>query len=161
MVLIENGQNKITFDEEMKKLIIDIVEMTVNNNKFKHNWEIGVFLVDDEKIRDINREYRSIDKATDVLSFPILDIHEGIMGEQIGDYDFEKDLFLLGDVIVSLERARKQAVEYGHSFERELAFLLSHGVLHLLGYDHGTKQQEEVMLSKQEQVLKRKNLVRE
>lgn len=97
--------------------------------------ELSVTFCDDEKIREINRIHRGIDKATDVLSFPM------------------EDDELLGDIIISIPKAKQQAIDYGHSFERELFFLAIHGFLHLLGYDHQTPEEEQRMFSRQEQIL--------
>jgi len=97
--------------------------------------EVVITLVDNEHIRQLNREFRNLDKPTDVLSFPL---------------DEEDSL---GDIIISIPRAKEQATQYGHSFERELGFLTIHGFLHLLGYDHHTEEEEKVMFGRQEQIL--------
>lgn len=97
--------------------------------------EVSLTFCDNDFIHDLNRTYRNIDRPTDVLSFPMED-------EQ-----------LLGDIVISIPKVRSQAEEYGHSFERELYFLAVHGFLHLLGYDHETKEDEEIMFGKQEQIL--------
>ena len=97
--------------------------------------EINILLTDDEGIREVNRDMRDIDRATDVLSFPMFDLAPG---EQPDEFDADPDtgLIPLGDMCISVERARAQAEEYGHSFEREICYLSVHSVLHLLGYDH-------------------------
>ena len=97
--------------------------------------EINILLTDDEGIREVNRDMRDIDRATDVLSFPMFDLAPG---EQPDEFDADPDTGLvpLGDMCISVERARAQAEEYGHSFEREICYLSVHSVLHLLGYDH-------------------------
>ena len=105
---------------------------------------MSVLLVDDRSIRELNRDFRSIDRATDVLSFPS------------GDYPLEDgaEYLYVGDMALSLERARRQAEEYGHSYEREVAFLTAHSVLHCLGYDHVNGEEEEKeMFSRQEAIL--------
>lgn len=160
-VIIENIQDKVNFTEKMKDLIDKAIEKSLYLEGFKIDSEISVLLVDDERIREINREQRNIDKPTDVLSFPIVNIVEGKINPGIGDYDMENGLILLGDIVISLETAVKQAEEYGHSLERELAFLVTHGVFHLLGYDHQDREQEKRMMSKQESVLKSLGLSRE
>ncbi len=102
--------------------------------------EVSIVLVDDEYIQNLNKNYRSIDAPTDVLSFA--------MRESVDESDisFEcEEEELLGDVVISLERARSQAEEYGHSIEREIGFLVTHGILHLLGYDHETESERAVM----------------
>ncbi|NLG86214.1 MAG: rRNA maturation RNase YbeY [Firmicutes bacterium] len=110
------------------------------------NSEVSVLLVDDVSIQDLNRKWRGIDAPTDVLSFAMRE------GEDVLPLK-EDQPELLGDVIISVPRAKLQAAEYGHSIERELAFLLTHGILHLLGYDHQTLSEEEQMRLRQEKVL--------
>jgi len=134
---------------------------------------VTLTLTDDEGIRELNRQYRGLDKPTDVLSFSMLegeqaDIRYEDDYESAGDdeawEDEEKagDPFsdLLGDIVISVPRAEAQAAEYGHSFERELGFLFVHGFLHLLGYDHGSEEEEREMFAKQEETLKEAGLIR-
>ncbi|MGI6130035.1 MAG: rRNA maturation RNase YbeY [bacterium] len=109
--------------------------------------EVSVVLVDNNRIWELNKKWRGINSPTDVLSFALRDTEDSM--QPMTDDQPE----LLGDVIISVPLARLQAIEYGHSIERELAFLLSHGILHLLGYDHQTLQSEELMRTKQEKVL--------
>ncbi|MCF0136494.1 MAG: rRNA maturation RNase YbeY, partial [Lachnospiraceae bacterium] len=130
--------------------------------------EIGLSVVEEEEIQSVNREHRSIDAVTDVLSFPMLeyDPQEApalrvarAMAE--GDVDPETDEVYLGDIMICLKRAKEQALEFGHSLQRELAFLAVHSLLHLLGYDHMTPEEEKVMFGKQEAVLQSIGLRRE
>lgn len=116
--------------------------------------EVSVTFVTNEKIHEINREYRHIDRPTDVISFALEEMGDGEI-EIIGDMPR-----VLGDIIISVERTREQAEEYGHSFERELGFLAVHGFLHLLGYDHMTKEEEEKMFSRQKEILEKFGLKR-
>ena len=102
----------------------------------------------------MNREYRDIDKETDVLSFPMFEREE--LEER---KDLNEDI--LGDIVISLEKVKQQAQEYGHSFERELSYMIVHGFYHLLGYDHQTKDEEEIMFKKQEEVLEDYGIRRE
>ena len=123
-----------------------IIAMAVNSalgNRGRQG-DVTVAIVDDAEIRRMNREYRGIDSPTDVLSFPA---HEGFMLLS------EPDAFL-GDIAISVDWARLQADEYGHSIERELAFLTIHGMLHLLGFDHILKEDEEEMIALQDQILR-------
>ena len=109
--------------------------------------EVNVTLVNDDEIKELNSAFRGIDKSTDVLSFPL--------GEN-GEYDInpETDALMLGDIVISAEHALKQAEEYGHSIDREIAFLTVHSMLHLLGYDHVNNETEEKeMFKKQEEIL--------
>ncbi len=110
-------------------------------------------LVDNERIRGMNAEFRGIDRETDVLSFPLGD-EEGF------EVDPDTDAILLGDIVISLERANAQAEEYGHSFKREVAFLITHSLFHLLGYDHMTEDEEKEMFAKQEKVLQKLGITR-
>lgn len=123
-----------------------IIAMAVNSalGNIGRQGDVTVAIVDDAEIRRMNREYRGIDSPTDVLSFPA---HEGFMLLS------EPDAFL-GDIAISVDRARLQADEYGHSIERELAFLTIHGMLHLLGFDHILKEDEEEMIALQDQILR-------
>ena len=112
--------------------------------------EISLYFTDNEEIHRLNKEYRSIDRPTDVLSFA--------MDEMVASDDFmlppdAEEPHLLGDIIISTERSDAQSEEYGHSKEREVLFLFSHGLLHLLGYDHQTPEEEAVMMGKQEAAL--------
>jgi probable rRNA maturation factor len=116
--------------------------------------EVSVTLVCNPKIRRINREFRQMDKATDVLSFPVLNYdenHQPIYDE--GDLDFNDNQILLGDIVISMERAQQQAEEYGHSLQREVGFLTVHSMYHLLGYDHMEEEERKEMRQKEEHVL--------
>lgn len=107
--------------------------------------EVSITFVDDEAIMDLNRDHRGLHKPTDVLSFSQLE------GEEM--VDLPEGPVLLGDIVVSLERCVEQAADYGHSFERELGFLVAHGMLHLMGYDHQTPEDEAEMMAKTEEIL--------
>ncbi len=136
---ITNEQDKVQFKEEYESLIKNAVSETLKYEMFDRDCEISVTFTDNESIRELNREYRDIDRETDVLSFPM---------------DDEGESVVLGDVVISLEKARAQAEEYGHSIEREISFLCVHSVLHLLGYDHETSDEDEKeMFKKQDEVL--------
>ncbi|CAM4133635.1 rRNA maturation factor [Bacillus manliponensis] len=110
--------------------------------------ELSITFVDNDRIREINREYRGKDQPTDVISFALEDMGEGEM--EIVGTDMPR---MLGDLIISIPRTKEQAEEYAHSFERELGFLTVHGFLHLLGYDHMTEEDEQVMFGKQKEIL--------
>lgn len=130
-------------DKELKELK-DLL-MNVARDEGLENIIFNVIIIDNSRIREINREYRNIDRETDVISFALED-----------DKTFNlKDIRVLGDIYISIEKTRSQAKEYGHSFKRELSFLAIHGFLHLLGYDHMEKDEEEEMFKKQEEVLSR------
>lgn len=124
--------------EEVKKLIdYALKEENLDNVEF------NIIVVDNAKIREINKTYRSIDAETDVISFAL---------EDFKDIEYI-DVRLLGDIYISLDKAKEQAIEYDHSFLREISFLAIHGLLHLLGYDHMKKDDEEIMFGKQEAIL--------
>jgi probable rRNA maturation factor len=122
--------------------------------------EVVVTLVDNERIHQLNREYRGVDRPTDVLSFAMNESGEGEMDIYMDEDDFETYPNMLGDIVISLPKAQEQAAEYGHSLERELGFLAVHGFLHLLGYDHGTEEEEKEMFSRQEEILQKIGLTR-
>ncbi|UFJ43149.1 rRNA maturation RNase YbeY [Brevibacillus humidisoli] len=122
--------------------------------------EVVVTLVDDERIHELNRQYRGIDRPTDVLSFAMNETGEGEMDILMDDEDWSDMPNMLGDIVISVPKAVSQAEEYGHSLERELGFLAVHGFLHLLGYDHGTESEEAEMFSRQEQILQKIGLTR-
>lgn len=108
------------------------------------NLEFNVIIINNEEIHKINKEYRGIDRPTDVISFAL---------EDYKDIKYENDYRVLGDIYISIDKVKEQAKEYGHSEKRELAFLAVHGLLHLLGYDHMEKEDEKVMFSRQELIL--------
>ena len=124
---------------------------------------VEVVFVDGEEIRRLNREMRNIDKVTDVLSFPTLD---GIKGEAVCGKDYPYDMdeegnLLIGSIAICCDRAREQAEEYGHSYKRELHYLLVHGVMHCLGYDHMTEEEKAEMREKEEYILSKLGITRE
>ena len=138
MIYFENDQEKLPITYKLKRLVRMSVEAALAYEEIGRDLEVSVTFTDDEGIRKLNRSYRKIDRATDVLSFPLFDF-EG-EGDAISD---ELD-DMLGDIVLSLERAAAQAEEFGHSFEREVAFLTVHSMLHLLGYDHETSEEDEL-----------------
>ncbi len=151
-LILENEQDKEELTSEIAKAIRDVCEAVLKEEECDFDAQISVTLVDNETIRQINKEQRNIDSATDVLSFPMLEFDSE--GNADGEYDMDGDYVVLGDIVISMERAREQSEEYGHSFLRETAFLTAHSMLHLLGYDHiDDKEGEEIMCEKQEKVL--------
>ena len=148
-IFFSNNQDKYEITPELKRLLAKAVHRTLKSESFPSDAEVSLSFVDNKEIHALNLEHRGIDRPTDVLSFPILD-----GDEDTGDVDMNFGAVLLGDIIISVERALEQAEEYGHSIERELAFLSVHSVLHLLGYDHEKSLDEEkTMFKKQEDVL--------
>lgn len=157
-IYINNEQNDIELNEKLEKLINTVVNAALNYENATKDMEVSVYLTDNENIQILNREHRDKDMPTDVLSFPMLEFENGEMVDDIGDY-FD-DVLILGDIIISVERAIAQAEEYGHSVERELGFLLCHSVLHLLGYDHEDDDERKIMREKEEAILDSINLKR-
>ncbi len=162
---IEN-ETEAAFDfdiEEVVKLVVDEVLETEN---CPYESQVNVLLTDNEGIRQFNKEYRDIDKETDVLSFPNVDFLEP--GVFAIDEDAEADYFdpdsgelILGDIIISVDKVMEQAQNYGHSCKREFAFLVAHSMLHLSGYDHMEPQEAVVMEAKQEAVLVKLGITRQ
>ncbi len=135
--------------------IMEIIENVCNQCTLGYNDNLyaGVHLTGDEGIKKINAEFRNLDKSTDVLSFPLLTAVNGEIKYTELDRDSITGLVMLGDIVVSTEKAQLQAVSYGHSYNREIAFLTCHGMLHILGYDHDNDNDEKLMLSKQKDIL--------
>ena len=140
-----------SFDESLndyQSVYEQLLEKTLKHLDLHFNPFISVTFVDNEFIHNINREYRHIDRPTDVISFAFLD------GDENRDKIFQSDaMVVLGEIYISFDKAREQASAYGHSLDRELKFLFVHGLLHLLGYDHMTKEDEKVMFALQDQIL--------
>lgn len=148
----EVGENQIDELNRVCRAVLDMEECNFDA-------EISFTFTDNEGIREINRDYRNIDRATDVLSFPMLEFGD----EEIdAEYETENGMVILGDIVVSLERAEEQAQELNHSLRRELAFLVAHSMLHLLGYDHvDDPEGERVMIEKQDKVLTKLGITRD
>lgn len=129
--------NQTTEDTKSAEALIQMIFTQVTENH-----EMNIVFLDKDQIQEMNRTYRNIDKVTDVISFP------------------DQDENYIGDIFICLDRAKEQAVDYGHSIEREIGFLAVHGYLHLLGYDHHTVAEEKEMFAKQEEILKKASLER-
>lgn len=148
-----NEQDKLSPPDNFEKLIEDCTRAALEEEDIEDDAEVSVTLVDNAKIRELNAEFREIDRETDVLSFPL--------GDENGfEVDPDTNAILLGDIVISLEKAKSQAEEYGHDFKREVAFLLTHSLFHLLGYDHMTEEEEKEMFAKQEKVLEKLGITR-
>lgn len=148
-IYFENDQRKHSIHYSLKMLIRRTVLETLRYEGMENDVEVSVTFTDNEGIRELNKKFRGKDTPTDVLSFPLLD-YEGESEEPFFD-----DLCCnLGDIVISLERAMAQANEYGHSFEREVAFLTAHSMLHLLGYDHETSEEDDIdMRRRQDDIM--------
>ncbi|TLN16168.1 rRNA maturation RNase YbeY [bacterium] len=155
-VLVSNMQDRLPVEDSLPQLLEQVAETVLKLEKAAPEAEVSIALVDDLYIRELNRQYRHKDCPTDVLSFAMRED----TGEEPPVEGEEDDAALLGDVVISMETAERQAVEFGHSFPREVAYLAAHGVLHLLGYDHETDTDREVMRAREEEVLALLNLSR-
>lgn len=145
----EDRQQTVPVTYKLKRLIRRAVEATLDYECYGNPVEVSVTFTDNAGIRELNRKFRNVDRETDVLSFPLFDF-EGESDEPPVD----ELMGMLGDVVLSLEQAQKQAEEYGHSFEREAAFLTVHSMLHLLGYDHENSEEEDAdMRRRQREIL--------
>lgn len=148
-IYFENGQDKLPITYKLKMLIREAVETTLDFEDYQNHCEVSVTFTDNDGIRELNKKFREKDMPTDVLSFPLLDF-EGECDEPAADYLGG----MLGDIVISLERADEQAREFGHSFEREVAFLCVHSMLHLLGYDHETSEEDDIsMRARQSEIM--------
>jgi len=143
-IFIKNDQNRVYFSFKLRNIIRAAITAALAHEGYVGRAEVSVTITDDEEIHILNNEYRGVDRATDVLSFPLDEADELGKG---GEND------VLGDIVISLERAQAQAQEYGHSLEREVAFLTVHSVLHLLGYDHMSEAEETEMFDRQREIL--------
>ena len=141
-----NEQDRHKAGLAMKRLLKKAIRGTLECENFTRDVCVSVTFVDNEGIREKNREFRQIDAPTDVLSFPMYDMRHGDTPDEYGTVE-------LGDIVLSLERAAAQAVEYGHSYERECAFLTVHSMLHLLGYDHVNSEEEEMEMREHQRVI--------
>lgn len=137
----DNRQTKFIISEEMMDLIEKVAKEALKVEDKSDEYEISVSFVDNIEIQELNREYRGVDRETDVLSFPM-------------DEDLPVPIPILGDIIISVEKAYEQAVEYGHSLDRELAYLTAHSMFHLMGYDHMSDEEKQIMREKEKEVMK-------
>ncbi len=156
--MIEVNYNAISELPNEEKLIKKVVSKVLEEEKVLPEVDVYITLTNNEEIHKINKEYRDVDRPTDVLSFPMYERDEIASLKNDTDDEIEK---ILGDIIVSVEKVKEQAEEYGHSFERELAYLVTHGMLHLLGYDHMIEEEKAVMRKREEEILETLNITRE
>ena len=146
-------------NEKYEKIISKVVRKCFETEKLENSkLYISITLTNPTNIQRINKEYRKIDKSTDVLSFPMFEKEE--LDEKIKKQDFKFE-DVLGDIVVSIEKVQEQAIEYGHSFERELSYMVVHGFYHLLGYDHMIEEDKCIMRQKEENILKMLEITRE
>ena len=148
-IYFENSQEKLPITYRLKMLVRDAIEASLDFEQFNNATEVSVTFTDNEGIHELNKKFRGVDRPTDVLSFPLFD-YEGTSEEP----PIDEMRGMLGDIVLSLEQAQLQAESFGHSFEREVAFLTVHSMLHLLGYDHETgEEDEEDMRMRQRKIM--------
>lgn len=159
MLLINNIQDGIEIGEELIYLIEEIIEYTLKKENVNISVEISLLLVDDDKIKEINKKQRNIDKVTDVLSFPMLEYKshsvykENYINNEFLLEDLDDGNLVLGDIVLNVKRAKEQSIEYNHSFNREICYLVLHSILHLLGYDHMDNEDKITMRKREEEIL--------
>lgn len=146
-ILFDDRQDDVYFDEEGIELIKKAVGETLNHLNMDKDVIVSISLVNEEEIQTLNRDFRGVDKVTDVLSFPL-------------DDEFQIHPTMLGDVVINTKRVLEQAEEFGHSNEREIAYLTVHSTLHLLGYDHMQDDEKKEMREIEEAVMKRMGTLR-
>ena len=155
IISMENAQDKIELGEYLEQRLQDGLNAVAKLHDLDDMTEVDITIVDDEEIHQLNRDYRNVDRPTDVLSFAL----------EEDDEDepelLEGQLHLLGDIIISAETATRQAEEFGHGLEREIVYLAVHGLLHLLGYDHMVEEDKVIMRAKEEEALRAINLAEE
>lgn len=152
---IINQQNKVNYTRELQQVIKKVANTVARTVKLAKNTEASILIVDNNYIQELNLIYRGQNTPTDVLSFAMNEL-----GEDEPDIDFSGEVNVLGDIVISLEKALEQSQEYGHSLERELGYLVVHGMLHLLGYDHETEGERKLMRELEEKILSAAKLER-
>lgn len=166
MLYIDNRQDKIEIDGKLNKAIEEIIEFALKKESVRFETEISLIYVDNSLIKEINGDTRNINKVTDVLSFPLLDFPDGKVYKEVynnnsfSPEDFSEGRLVLGDIVLSLEKAIEQSEEYQHSFSREVCYLCIHSLLHLLGYDHIKNEEKVIMRKREEEILREFNIVR-
>ena len=166
MIYVDNRQNKINITEEEIEGLKKVILHALKEEEVDIPIEVSLVFVDNEEIREINNDTRNIDRETDVLSFPMLDYEDKkVFKDMYKNYNFDvtyKDgeEVVLGDIVLSLEKALEQSKEYNHSFQREASYLVVHSILHLLGYDHMVEEDKVVMRRREEEILEKLNITR-
>lgn len=166
MIYVDNRQGKLEVEDDFVDQLKKVIGFTLKEEEVNIECEISLVFVDNDEIKQINNDTRRINKETDVLSFPMLEYEEKkVFKEMYKDYkfsqsDFDGDELVLGDVVLSLEKALEQSKEFNHSFEREASYLVVHSILHLLGYDHMEDDEKKVMRDREEEILNKLNIPR-
>lgn len=166
MIYVDDRQKKVEVNEEFIEKLKKVIKLALNEEEVDVECEISMVFVDNEEIKEINNSTRKIDRETDVLSFPMLEYEnkkvfkEIYKNHEFSQSDFDGDELVLGDIVLSLEKALEQSKEFNHSYEREASYLVVHSVLHLLGYDHMNDEEKQVMRTREEEILKKLNINR-
>lgn len=166
MLYTDDRQDKIEVKEDLVKRINEVCNVALKEEQVEVEYQISLLFVDNNEIKEINNETRNIDRETDVLSFPMLDFNSGnVFKDQYLNYKFDEvyldgEELVLGDIVLSLEKALEQSEEYNHSFEREVCYLVVHSILHLLGYDHMEEEEKLIMRAREEYILKKLDIKR-
>lgn len=165
MSLYIETEGNISFSFDASEIAETVVEASLEYVQCPYEAEVSLLITHDEEIREMNREHRGIDRATDVLSFPMLEFERpgdftGIDEEMSDVFDPESGELMLGDIVISADKVIAQAEEYGHSPKREYAFLIAHSMLHLCGYDHMEDDERKVMEQKQREIMEKINILR-
>ena len=147
-IYFENAQEALPLTYKLKMLVREAIEATLDLENYQNTAEVSVTFTDNEGIHELNAKYRGVDRPTDVLSFPLFD-YDGTSEEPPVD----EMMNMLGDIVISLEKAKEQAEQFGHSFEREVAFLTAHSMLHLLGYDHELGEDEDREMREKQNIV--------
>ena len=164
MTLIFEEEGELTLDLPCEELATKVIEAALDYEECPYEVEVNLLLTMNNEIQEMNHNFRQIDRATDVLSFPMIDY------EEAGNFEFLEDVMdafhpesgelMLGDIVISKEKVMSQAEEYGHSVEREYAFLIAHSMLHLFGYDHMEDDERIVMETKQKEIMEQLQIFR-
>lgn len=165
MSLFLETEGMTDFDFDMKEIAELVINTALDYMQCPYEAEVSLLVTHDEEIREMNREHRKIDRATDVLSFPMLEFEKpgnfSEISEETPDvFDPESGELILGDIVISADHVMAQAKEYGHSCKREYAFLIAHSMLHLCGYDHMEEDERKVMEQKQREIMEKINILR-
>ncbi|SFP94569.1 probable rRNA maturation factor [Lachnospiraceae bacterium XBB1006] len=164
MTIHVTNEQSLSLGFDYETLCIRVIHQCMDYVDFPYEAEVEVTLVDVETIHEINLAQRQIDRPTDVLSFPMLSFEKpgdfSKLEENMDNFHPESGEALLGDIVLCIPKVKMQAEEYGHSYEREFAFLICHSMLHLFGYDHMVPSDEEVMFAKQEEIMQQLGISR-
>ncbi|ENZ02198.1 YbeY/UPF0054 family metalloprotein [Clostridium thermobutyricum] len=166
MIYLDNRQEEIKVSEELIKDMEKVIYFALKEEEVENECEVSLVLVNNDEIREINNDTRNIDKATDVLSFPMLDYPKGkVFKDVYKEKEFDEvyldgEELVLGDIVLSLEKALEQSKEYNHSYEREVFYLIVHSILHLLGYDHMIEEEKIIMRKREEEILNKLDIRR-